>query len=306
VSAAPLAFSAPPDAPRWKRWLLYSALARIVIFTAVAAGPMVAAFLWLKHAATLRELSPGARLILVFAIQTVCFVAAYLFLVLVIERRRPVELLPARGFAHLVGGTLAGAGLMALIVALLWLAGGYHVTGLDAGIAWLIPLLTVGLGAAISEEIAFRGVLFRIIEEAAGTWWALGTSALLFGAVHLGNPGATLWSAAAIALEAGLMLGTVYHVTRSLPLCMGIHLGWNFSQGTVFGVPVSGAAQSGWLVSKRHGPDWLTGGPFGVEASVLAVAVCAVVTTALLMRAQRRHTIMPRRSRRHMMAIASA
>ena len=66
-------------------------------------------------------------------------------------------------------------------------------------------------------------MLFRIVEEGLGTWWALAISALLFGAIHIANPGATLWSSAAIAIEAGLLFGLLYHVTRSLPLCMGVH-----------------------------------------------------------------------------------
>lgn len=91
-----------------------------------------------------------------------------------------------------------------------------------------------GLGAGIGEEILFRGVLFRIVEEGLGTWAALLVSALFFGAVHLGNPGATLWSSATIAIEAGLLFGLLYHVTRSLYLCMGVHAAWNFMQGTVY------------------------------------------------------------------------
>jgi uncharacterized protein len=223
----------------------------------------------------------------------------------VIERRRPIELLPPRSAAQLGAGTLAGAGLMALTVALLWVAGAYRVTGTNAGIDWWTPLLTVGLGAAITEEIAFRGVLYRIVEEAAGTWWALGVSALFFGAVHFGNPGATFWSSAAIAVEAGLMLGLAYHLTRSLPLCTGIHLGWNFTQGTVFGIPVSGTSNPSWLLSERQGPDWLTGGTFGAEASMLAVLVCSLLTTALLAHAWRHQTLVPARRRRPIMEAAN-
>ncbi|MGP1664743.1 MAG: lysostaphin resistance A-like protein, partial [Rhodanobacter sp.] len=80
-------------------------------------------------------------------------------------------------------------------------------------------------------------------------------SALFFGFVHMGNPGATLWSSVAIALEAGLLFGMLYHVTRSLPVCMGVHAAWNFAQGTIYGIPVSGTKADGWLVSTHSGPD---------------------------------------------------
>ena len=302
MSSTPaLAFATPAGAPRWKRWLVYCALARIAIFCIVAAL-FLAAMMWLlnRWAPELRQLG-GTLAPWRFAIQVVGTTAAYLFLVRVVERRRPVELLassPLQGVGAFAAGALGGAGLIALTVGLLWLAGSYRVLGVNASFPWWAPFLTLGLAAAVAEEIVFRGVLFRVVEEGAGTWWALGGSALFFGGMHIGNPGATLWSSAAIAIEAGLMLGLAYHVTRSLPLCIGLHLGWNFTQGTVFGIPVSGADQKGWLVSERVGPDWLSGGAFGAEASVLAVAVCSVLTAALLLHALRHKTIVPPRLRR--------
>ena len=96
-------------------------------------------------------------------------------------------------------------------------------------------------------------------------------AALFFGAAHIFNPGATLWSSAAIAIEAGLLLAMIYHVTRSLWACIGLHAAWNIMQGTLYGIPVSGSKADGWLVSMRTGPDWLSGGVFGAEASVVAL-----------------------------------
>jgi len=134
-------------------------------------------------------------------------------------------------------------------------------------------------------------VLFRVTEEGLGTWAALLISALFFGFAHAGNPGATAWSSAAIAIEAGLLFGLLYHVTRSLPVCMGLHAAWNFCQGTVYGIPVSGLKADGWLVSTRTGPDWLSGGVFGAEASVVALTLCLLCSAALLALALRRHTL---------------
>jgi hypothetical protein len=74
---------------------------------------------------------------------------------------------------------------------------------------------------------------------------------------------------------------------------MGLHMGWNFTQGTVWGIPVSGGSDTGWLVSDRPGPDWLSGGVFGAEASVVAVAICSGVTLFLLALALRQGTIVP-------------
>jgi membrane protease YdiL (CAAX protease family) len=184
------------------------------------------------------------------------------------------------------------------VVGVLWLLGVYHVTGTNAHVDWLPQILVAGIGAGIGEEIIARGVLFRIVEEGLGTWFALAISALFFGGAHIFNPGATLWSSAAIAIEAGIMLGLLYHVTRSLWACIGLHAAWNVMQGTIYGIPVSGGAVDGWLVSNRTGPVWLSGGVFGAEASVVALAVCSLLSLTLLAVALRGGSIVPFRRTR--------
>ena len=120
---------------------------------------------------------------------------------------------------------------------------------------------------------------------------SLAISAVFFGAAHIANPAATLWSSAAIAIEAGILLALVYHVTRSLWACAGLHAAWNIMQGTVYGIPVSGTHADGFLVSTRTGPDWLSGGAFGAEASVVALACGVAVSAVLLVIALRRGSI---------------
>jgi len=293
-----LAFSTPAAAPAWQRWLLFSPLARIAIFVAWFVGFMVVAqfgFLalgWGKGAPILqRDLAQ-------FVARALVPLAAYLILVKAIERRPLSELASRSLVPQGLLGVLIGLALFSAVVAVLWLAGSYEATGTDPGAPWLGALLVVGLGAGIGEEIMFRGVLFRIVEEGLGTWWALAISALLFGALHIANPGATLWSSAAIAIEAGLLFGLLYHVTRSLAICMGVHAAWNFAQGTIYGIPVSGARADGWLVSTRSGPDWLSGGVFGAEASVVALGLCTLCSLGLLVVALRRGSIVPPRWRR--------
>lgn len=281
-----------PAAPRWKRWLVLSPLARIVIFVAIM-GAMI--FLLRVLFVTIGWAGKAApeRYMGMLVMQLVPALGAYLFLVYAIERRRPAELAWRKVVPHGALGFLAGGLLISAVVGVLWLFGSYQVTGFNADPHWVRQLLIGGLGAAVAEEIITRGVLFRITEEGLGTWGALALSAAVFGFGHIFNPGATVWSSVAIAVEAGLLFGLLFHVTRSLPLCMGLHMGWNFTQGTVWGIPVSGGSDSGWLVSDRPGPDWLSGGVFGAEASVVAVAICSVVTLSLLVLALRRGTIVP-------------
>lgn len=282
------------SAPRWKRWLVLSPLARIVIFVVLLGAMIFLLRILFVTIGWAGKLAPAPeRHIGMLVMQLVPALGAYLFVVLAIERRRPTELAWHKLVPHGVLGFLAGALLISTVVGVLWLLGSYRVIGYDAQPRWGQQLLIGGLGAAVAEEIITRGVLFRISEEGLGTWGALALSAAVFGFGHIFNPGATALTSLAIAVEAGLLFGLLFHVTRSLPLCMGLHMGWNFTQGTVWGIPVSGGGDTGWLVSERPGPVWLSGGGFGAEASVVAVALCSAVTLGLLVLALRRHTIVP-------------
>jgi membrane protease YdiL (CAAX protease family) len=293
VSAA-VAFRTPSSAPAWQRWLVFSPVARIAMFSALAFavgyavhGGLSAAG-WMGKAAT-----PLQRAVDFLSIELGSSVIAYLILVVLVERRSPRELslrrLPTYGLAGLAGGFL----LFSTVVGVLWLCGSYHVLGTNPQVDWLSGVLIAGVGAGVAEEIITRGVLFRIVEEGLGTWWALAISALFFGGAHIFNPGATLWSSLAIAIEAGILLALIYHVTRTLWACIGLHAAWNITQGTIYGIPVSGTSAKGWLLSSRTGPDWLSGGMFGAEASVVALLACSAVSAALLIIALRRKSIVP-------------
>ncbi|MBD8897629.1 type II CAAX endopeptidase family protein [Rhodanobacter sp. DHG33] len=293
VSGQQVAFTTPADAPGWQRWVVFSPFARLLAYVIVfIPGVKLAEFA--MHA--LGWTSKGTPLQAGLG-QMVGRIApalvAYLVVACLIERRRPSELLSRNAPSRALAGLAAGTALFSAVVGVLWLLGAYHVAGINPQVNWVTPLLMVGVGAGVGEEIMFRGVLFRFVEEGLGTWAALIVSALFFGVAHIFNPGATLWSSLAITVEAGLLFGLLYNVTRSLPLCMGLHAAWNFCQGTVYGIPVSGLKADGWLVSTRSGPAWLSGGAFGAEASVVALTLCTLCSIALLAVALRRHTLVP-------------
>jgi membrane protease YdiL (CAAX protease family) len=198
--------------------------------------------------------------------------------------RRPVdELAPAALLPETVLGLLIGVVLFAAVIGLLIGTGKYHYLGYAAVPDIFAAFATVA-PVAVIEELLFRGFLFRVVQSISGTWIGIAISALVFGGLHAINPHATVWSSLAIAIEAGALLAVAYAATRRLWLPIGIHLGWNFTQGSIFGVPVSGhPALPSIFRGVVQGPDILTGGAFGLEASLFSVLVCGVATVVLLM-----------------------
>jgi membrane protease YdiL (CAAX protease family) len=208
------------------------------------------------------------------------------------EQRRD-DLRGARALPDLGKGIAAGALLFGVVAAVAAILGAYRITGRGDPSGLLMPLITSAIMPAFMEELMFRGILFRWLEEFGGSWAALAITSVLFGLAHSQNPGATWFSSFAIAAEAGLMLGGVYMLTRSLWMPIGLHAAWNFTQGPILGVPVSGNQVHGIFEAKLSGPALVSGGAFGLEASVIAVAVCVAAGTWFIWLAASRGELMP-------------
>lgn len=219
--------------------------------------------------------------------------AVYIGLVRLIERR-PVTELALRGMGRELGiGLLVGAGLYTACILILMILGIYKIDGLNP-VFYLLPAIAVPLSSGIFEELLFRGVLFRIVEEWLGSWISLVVSSLVFGLVHLMNPAATLMGAIFISVEAGILLAAAYMLTRRLWMSMGFHIAWNYTQSGVFsGIVSGGDAQPGLIKPVIDGPMLLTGGTFGVESSVIAFLLCTATGVLLLIMAVRRGHIVP-------------
>jgi uncharacterized protein len=200
--------------------------------------------------------------------------------------RRPVSELEVRSaLPNLITGIGLGAIVFAVTIGVLSVLGVYQVVGVDSWkVLW--PSAVAAAVAAVFEEVLFRGIIFRIAEESLGSWFALVISALLFGAAHLLDKNANLQAGVAIALEAGVFLAAAYMVTRRLWFVIGVHFGWNFTEGGIFGAAVSGTSAPGLLKASVTGPTYLSGGVFGVEASVVAIVICFLVAMAFLWRAK--------------------
>jgi membrane protease YdiL (CAAX protease family) len=266
----------PIPAPTWLR-ILRNPLVRIILFVLMVYGFSRAMhfLIPLKPMRPDRALmASGSDLWLPALRSLLPSVLAYWVLVRLIEGRRVSELAPRKFLTHTATGWLVGTGIMLLAAAAMAAVGAYRIHGTHPDVYLVGPLVVFGLLPGITEEIAARGILFRVVEDGLGTWIALAISALLFGAGHLANPNATIWSSVAIAIEAGLLLGMAYAWTRSLWFCMGLHAAWNFTQGALLGIPVSGFSLVGWMDASTQGPKLLSGGEFGAEASILTVIIC--------------------------------
>jgi uncharacterized protein len=219
-------------------------------------------------------------------------ILAYVAYVRVVERRPVTELAVSRAPVELGAGVLLGACYMSATVGIIWLLGGYEFVWTHAWSVLFAQLLSIGISAGVIEEILFRGILFRITEEALGTWLALALSAAVFGAVHIFNVNATVVGAVAIAIEAGILLSALYVLTRRLWVSIGLHAAWNVTQGGIFGVPVSGnEASAGLLSAEPVGPVLLSGGEFGAEGSIVAMVLGLILGVYFLVRSVQRGRI---------------
>ncbi len=191
-------------------------------------------------------------------------------------------------------GLGGGAVLFSLVTLVAALVGVYKIVGPGDARSILFVAVTFGIIPAVTEEMLFRGILFRHLEDLGGSWFALALTSGLFGAAHFFNPNATAFSSFAIAVEAGVLLGGAYMLTRSLWLPIGIHAAWNFTQGEIYDVPVSGIDGTGLVEAKLSGPELLSGGSFGLEASIIALAIATAAGVWLVVRAVRAgHIVRP-------------
>lgn len=218
-------------------------------------------------------------------------VGLYLAFVHFVERRAPTEL-SLTGMGKELGiGLLVGAGLYTGCVLILMLLGIYRIEAVNP-VHFMLTAIPMALSSSIFEELFFRGVLFRIIEEWLGSWIALAVSSLVFGLMHLANPAGTLQGAIFITVEAGILLAAAYMVTRRLWMSIGFHFAWNYTQEGIFsGIVSGGESDPGLFKSVIEGPDLLTGGSFGLESSLIAFLLCTTTGVVLLIMAVRQGKI---------------
>lgn len=220
--------------------------------------------------------------------------AAYKFIITRLGDHPRDDLRLDRDWARNLGlGLLAGFLIMAVAVGAAAAAGVYRIVGIGDSSTFVLELVGTAIMPAFMEELLFRGILQRWIEAFAGSWAGLILTSLLFGFAHYGNPNATILSCLWIAIEAGILLGGAYMLTGSLWLSMGMHAAWNFTQGEIFDVPVSGLDEHGLVQAQMSGPPLLTGGAFGLEASLFGLIPATAFGVWLVWLAVKRGKVVP-------------
>lgn len=189
---------------------------------------------------------------------------------------------------HAAVGLLLGLVLLGVESLILHFTGYLEWTGVIVDVADLLSGFIIMMLVAISEEAVFRGYILNNLLQSTNKWVALAISAFLFALFHTANPGITVLAFTNIFLS-GLLLGLNYLYTKNLWFAIMFHFSWNFFLGPVLGYEVSGLPLNSLLQQYIEGPDWITGGQFGLEGSVLD-GIFSIIAFALFLIAYRRHS----------------
>ena len=269
------------DKPLWRKIVDFPLVALVIAFALFIAAAAVAKLINDQ----LPPMDKDVAVVIKGAINIALQLLVYKF----ITRRlgeQPRDDLPLPGSAKGIGsGLLFGFVLFTVIVGVAAAVDVYNVIGRGDTSQLVLATMSMAIMPGFMEELMFRGILFRWIEAFGGSWAALLLTSAFFGASHLMNPNASPIAALGIAVEAGVLLGGAYMLTRNLWLAMGIHAAWNFTQGEIFDIPVSGFDQHGLVTARLSGPELLSGGNFGLEASLIAMVIATAAGVWLVMRA---------------------
>ena len=227
----------------------------------------------------------------IFLITAVVLLLLYNLLIRYVEANDACKIAPRKDISSIGNGLFIGFSYFIIVTVTMSLCGYYHIKSIQFDWEKQLFSFTLFFLVAVSEEIFFRGILFRMINRRWNIWAALVISALIFGGLHIFNDNATLWSSIAIAIEAGSLLGAAYAYSKNIWLPIGIHWIWNYTQGNILGFPVSGEDNVTSIITPEiSGPQWLTGGSFGAEVSVISAVIGLLISLWFIRKTiQQRH-----------------
>ncbi len=220
---------------------------------------------------------------LFFELANFLFITLAIIVWAVFIEKCPLEgigLAKKHAFRDFLLGWFFGGAFLTICVLLMVLFGGVQITGFhfsSTNILQFIPLLLAWSIQGHAEEILARGFLFSSVAVKNSIPVGIVVSSIFFSLIHLGNDGLTLIPILDMTLF-GILAALYYLKTGSIWGISGAHAAWNCFQGNVFGFPVSGTdAGTAFISVKQQGPDWLSGGAFGVEGSLISVTAQALV-----------------------------
>lgn len=237
-------------------------------------GIIVCAFAMLATNGILRFMfgvEGDALRIIRWLLSSAVLISTYYYFFKHYEHREILELKLQNFLSESLSGLLGAIVTVTLIVFIMYLFRYYEVQSIG-NVSVLMLTFIFFVTAAALEEIIFRGIIYRIVEDSLGTKIALILSALLFGGAHVLNEHANVISIMSAA-SGGIILGLLYSIRRRLWLPIAFHAGWNWALAS-FGTVVSGNDDlPSFLEAKLEGPDLITGGAFGMENSIVTVGL---------------------------------
>jgi len=263
--------------PLWK-WILFFILGIIIFFILYGMTQLAGSLSNKVHVACLGYILASALLLFLYKIW-----------VKTTEKRKVTEVSTKSMVKELGKGLAVGLGYFMLVVGTMAVLGCYKIVSVQFPWKGLLLAFCMFFSVGVGEETLFRGIIHRMIDQRWSTTVALIISALIFGFIHISNQGATVFSSVAIALEAGLMLGAAYNYSGNLWFPIGIHWAWNFTQGNILGFAVSGMNSGQAVITPEiTGPEILTGGEFGAEASVIAIFYGVLIAAYFIIKSSRK------------------
>ena len=225
---------------------------------------------------------PVLEIILNGSIQFVAITASVFISRRIFDRRTIISLglrFDKTAVEDLLAGFLIPALMIALILIIERVLGWTEILGVtwqQNPLQTVLPSILTGLAAFIivgwQEELLTRGYQLQNLEDGLNLPLALILSSFVFGALHLANPNSEQKLMVTLGIFlAGLFFGYAYIRTRQLWLPIGLHIGWNFFEGPIFGFPVSGLEANGLFIHNPNGPELITGGAFGPEAGLIII-----------------------------------
>lgn len=178
-------------------------------------------------------------------------------------------------------GSLIGLILLLCCTGLAYLNGNVSFTLGEISIPLFLGYLVYYMIVACFEELLFRSFPLRVFSERYPAAIAIIISSLLFGLAHLGNESFN-WLAMTNITLAGILFAVFILQKGNISWAIGLHFGWNFTQGTLLGYQVSGNDSPGILLAKPLGESYLSGGDFGIESSIFCTIIMLIVIAFML------------------------